>query len=429
LVFAVFVVCASAGAGSAASGEEFNSFHVLATADGLRMTVGVPDAPVVVTQFADIGAPTSQAVLSSLGESAGFAAIPYPGDMVVNPPFTALGVPALPGYPLIARSNNPTEPEQNVTQPGYELHSKSDAASTDVAAQMAVSDSQQQRLLRTRSSSNVVRGATSTLEGRAEAVTEGFAAGPLQIARVRAAAKLVADGSQDPKPEATLEVVGMEVAGQQVAVTRNGLTLAGSSVPLPDHAPVLAALAEAGIAVRYLDGAISDGTAVSPTLEITVKRAIPNVGTPTATFTLARSYVRLEAGRGPSLGSGIDVGIGPEPSTSVPPTDDSMVFDGGAVATEGPQASPGSTWPSTNSGNTPQGDSGLTASPPLPDTPPAAEPLTRPDSGVSPRASAAAAFQRTDVASLYLPIVFAALALLVAMEMASLVRTRWTRSS
>src|SRR5882724_4013701 len=91
-------------------------YQAFATADGLRLGLLIPGAS-AVDQIIDAGGPVAQAVLNSLGTSAGFASQPYPGELVLIGPglgATLLGLPQPPSYPFIAASRHPSTPEAHV---------------------------------------------------------------------------------------------------------------------------------------------------------------------------------------------------------------------------------------------------------------------------------------------------------------------------
>src|SRR5713226_9150224 len=83
------------------------SYTTTARADAFR--IGVSATGFIVNSLADVSGPTAQARVDSLGTSVGFAAFPYPGDVITGVPglvtsivLPKLGLPPpnLPPYPL-----------------------------------------------------------------------------------------------------------------------------------------------------------------------------------------------------------------------------------------------------------------------------------------------------------------------------------------
>ncbi|HEV7534488.1 MAG TPA: hypothetical protein VGP90_02570, partial [Acidimicrobiia bacterium] len=97
-----------------AGAEAFTGvFRAKATASGVRVTFIVPKGSVSDT-IADVGAPASEALLDSLGESRAFASFPYPGDLPSNAPGLLRGLAGIPApdYPFYVSSFFPSRPRQ-----------------------------------------------------------------------------------------------------------------------------------------------------------------------------------------------------------------------------------------------------------------------------------------------------------------------------
>src|SRR4051812_36387730 len=89
-LLATGVVAATTLAGmrpGAGASSGFGTFELIAAADGGRVVVSAPGAG-PVDPVSDGGAPSAQAVLNSLGTSAGYAAAPYPGESGLSGPAT-----------------------------------------------------------------------------------------------------------------------------------------------------------------------------------------------------------------------------------------------------------------------------------------------------------------------------------------------------
>src|SRR6185295_1713156 len=129
------------GAGAVAG---FGTFELIASADGGRVVVSAPGAG-PVDPISDGGAPSAQAVLNSLGTSAGYAAAPYPGESGVSGPGTVAnlaGLPSPPPYPFIAQTSHPVAPDAAVAAPGYQLTSASRATTSESAAETGAAGEQ-----------------------------------------------------------------------------------------------------------------------------------------------------------------------------------------------------------------------------------------------------------------------------------------------
>src|SRR4051794_14814560 len=111
------------------------AFSTVAAADGLRQSVIVPGAP-LSANVVDVGAPSVQAAVDSLGNSRAFASLPYPGDtaaMGSGLVRTLSGAP-VPDYPLYVHSSDPIVPKQEVVAGPYAISAESSAAASKATA-------------------------------------------------------------------------------------------------------------------------------------------------------------------------------------------------------------------------------------------------------------------------------------------------------
>lgn len=324
-----------------------SAYDAAAQADGVRVIVAVPDF-VAVERLVDAGATTAQAALSSVAGPSAFAAHPYPGDVVVALPGLAkiFGFPAdLPPYPFFV-SASATAPDRQVdhTLLALEAH-----AHTDQATARARSGADgETRIVATAGSASAQRAADGAITALAEASTEMFQAGPLQINGIRSRAKAAkAPASGGPVLESALEVGSVTVGDVAVAVTPDGLRLAGVSAPLPRDNPLDTTLRQAGLSVEYLRGSASGDTVVSPGLRVRVAQVVPGVDRKVdVTFLLGQTAAR--AGGSAAAGS---EGLLPMPAPV--PSEDGL--PGPAVAAP----SSGSMAPSTEAPTTPAGPPAL----------------------------------------------------------------------
>src|SRR5436309_13608398 len=111
-----------------ADGGPAPTLEARATAEGGRIGFAVPGFA-VVEQIIDGGGPVADARTDALGNSRAFASLPYPGDQAINGPSNVAGLaglPSPPAYPFYVGSAYPLQPEASMSQPGWELHAKSE---------------------------------------------------------------------------------------------------------------------------------------------------------------------------------------------------------------------------------------------------------------------------------------------------------------
>src|SRR5262245_28244533 len=116
----LLAVAVLGGATGVARGDappaQASSYEGVASAEGFRFSFGAPGF-VAVDTVVDGGGPVSQSVIDGLGNSRGFAALPYPGDLAITGPGLVAGLTGLPSpppYPFYVSSSHPTAPEAKV---------------------------------------------------------------------------------------------------------------------------------------------------------------------------------------------------------------------------------------------------------------------------------------------------------------------------
>jgi hypothetical protein len=333
-VAAVPLAAAAAPLRPAPDTTSAGSWAAVAAADGVRISVVVNDF-LVVSNVVDAGGPSTQAVVNAFGDSRGYAAFPYPGEIVLTAHGLSQG--AAPKYPLIAQSD-PTQPKSDVGAGPYHLHAQSadDSAAAD-AKTNGGNDSVATGL--THSSASAAHDAkTAAVTADAESTAEGVAvAGVLSIGRVHSHALMVSAPGKPVQRSSDTELADVTVAGQEVGITDKGLVLAGTDVPLPKDSTANATLSAAGITVHYLDAVKTPTSTVAPGLVVDVKQNVPGVGETTVSLVFGQASATAQ-----SSGATQDTGVttstlggatGP-PSGSTGPT--------GAMATSpaGPTAGP-----------------------------------------------------------------------------------------
>ena len=322
-------IAAAAAPVRSASDNAPRSWAAVAAADGVRVAVVVNDF-LVVSNVVDAGGPSTQAVVNAFGDSRGYAAFPYPGEIVLTAHGLSQG--AVPKYPLIAQSD-PTQPKSDVGAGPYHLHAESadDKAGAD-AKTNAGNDSVATGF--THSTANAAHDPqTAAVTADAESNVEGVSiAGVLSIGRVHSHARMVSAPDEPVQRISDTELVDVTVSGQQVGVTDKGLVLAGTNTPLPEDSTANSALSAAGITVHYLSPLKTPTSTVAPGLSIDVKQEVPGVGQTTVSYVFGQAAVTAQASGATSStglatstltggpGSGPTGGSGTAASASIPDT-------------------------------------------------------------------------------------------------------------
>jgi len=252
LVFGITAV--GTGEGRADS-EVPPTLEARAVAEGGRVGFAVPGFA-VVEQIIDGGGPVTEARTDVLGNSRAFAALPYPGDAAINGPSTAAGLaglPSPPAYPFYAGSSYPLRPKTSMKQPGWELQSQSEEFSSEATA-FGGSASEQAAFGHVGTKAGARRDpVTGAVESMATSAVTGFRiADALSIGAVTVSARAARSSLATVDRASTLKVEGLLIGGQAVSVSEAGLSLSGSSAPLPDSSPVLKGLKAQGISIIYM---------------------------------------------------------------------------------------------------------------------------------------------------------------------------------
>jgi hypothetical protein len=309
------------------------SYSGTARADAFR--IGVSATGLIVSSLADASGPTAQTRMDSLGTSVGFAAFPYPGDVIVGAPglvtsllLPQLGLrpPNLPAYPLAVSSQYPGQPSQKVDQPALSLSAESTSGSSAGHATATGSDSGGNAM------GKAVSNATSNVDSSGVVVADAASTvesvtinSILRIGRVVATAHATSSGTGTSTTRSSFSAEGISVVGVPVVLTEKGLVLAGSTVPPPPSSSVAQALAGSGIGVRYLAPVISPGEVQSAGIVVSV-----SVPSPTGNkFTVVYTFGIVHAGA-------VEASAPPGPTPSAGPT-----TAGGVVAIRPTAAAPG----------------------------------------------------------------------------------------
>jgi hypothetical protein len=272
------------------------SFQATAVAEGVRFSVSVPGAP-LSDQIADAGGPVAQASLDSLGTSRAFASLPYPGDTATGLPGLVAGFTGgqvnLPAYPAYVASDHPTQPDGQQAAPGYSLQAHSEATAASAVASTGEGNDAATRAARTEASTAVQAANDGSVRADASSITEGIVMGSLRIQSVRstASAHLSADGHV--VTDSSLDITAASINDTPVDIGPDGLTVAGTNVPLPAGDALSTALRDEGVSVSYLAAQPQDDGVLAPVLRLTVVAGAPGAGQAKATYALGGASVRL----------------------------------------------------------------------------------------------------------------------------------------
>ncbi|HEY0397493.1 MAG TPA: hypothetical protein VGF00_03855 [Acidimicrobiia bacterium] len=296
------------------------TYSAAATADGVRVTMTLPAAPLSNT-VADVGGPTAQAVLDSNGASQSFASFPYPGANLAVAGGLVKGasngqVPA-PDYPFYVVSYNPTVPEQHVGSGPYAIQAQSSGTSSQGTASAGVRSPGVGTLGLAEAKASTQSSATAVV-GSASSRLTGLAVGPLEIGELVSSATtaLGADGKLDRK--ADTRVVAAKVGLTPVVIDGSGVSAGGTPAPgAPDTASVRQALASAGITVKVFAPEETETGIVAPVVRIIQTEAKSGAA---VTYTLggAAAFVQGTPAEKSSL---VDDTLGEATPASAPPSE------------------------------------------------------------------------------------------------------------
>jgi hypothetical protein len=312
------------------------------------------------------------------------ALLPDPGGTVVAAPGLAaglVGIPNIPGYPLIARADDPFTPTAEASPvQGSGVGTIRAEASADRASALARAgrvgagdgatglqpvddlvgsllgqlgvdlDGPLIDLGAVEVHVEEQRTAPSTLRAEATSTLSGLSllGGLVRIASVETHAAARLDGASAVADPPSVEVAGVTVAGIPAAITERGLTLAGSSSPLGGLlAPLTDPLLQQGLAIKlapsehHADGATAGAKSGGLSIEVTsayqgypvvlritlgeVRASVQGTGARPAPSDGAGAPVELagEGSAGTGSGPSIDLGqvptdLGPRPPTRTP---------------------------------------------------------------------------------------------------------------
>jgi hypothetical protein len=288
----------------------------------------------------DVSGPVTTARVTSDPDSSAFASAPYPGDDLISLANTlgpAAGVPPQP-YPASVSSNVPGRPHQETSAPaGYSLSATSTATRSTSSA-TAGPGTAGDATVATAGATSEVQETAAGVSAKATSSTDSFTAGPLVLSRVRSTASAVLDASGKTTLKSSIELGDATISGQKVGLTRDGLTVAGTGIPLP-AGQLTDALAAAGVTVTYLAETRTDTSVTAPGLVIHYKD-----DTQDTTYTLGRAQAGVVAT--PDVSSVptlpvVDIGSSGDVATGSPTTGGIAPVQPGSVpGTEGTGPAP-----------------------------------------------------------------------------------------
>jgi hypothetical protein len=316
-----------------------SGYYGAGSASGGRISFTVPGFA-AVEEVVDAGGPVAQAVLDSQ-TSAGYAALPHPGDVVLAGPglFNAVTGMSLPGgYPFYVSASHPTSPEGKLDDPSGTYHLGATANATASSAEARFAPSTREGSPFTSGGANASSTAlnkgdavTITAESRDEALT--FGGGALRIGSIRSSSVTVYDPTR-PEPTSTAETVveGGSAGPYAFSYGPRGLVVAGGAVPVPPSAgldQLNAALAPAGISIRIVKGEALTGGSTADIFQVSVRGKSPQPGIPDGIIQVRFGGATTTVTRGTGVGplpevtGGVDDvpapgGVNPVPDQVVP---------------------------------------------------------------------------------------------------------------
>lgn len=295
------------------------NFAAVATADAVRVTVIVPNAP-ATSSIVDTGIISAQAVVTSAGTSRAYGSNPYPGENAVTLPGTlaGFGVAGVPAYPLYAESMHPGTPKTEIGQGPFHLAAASTATSSEGVATSGVKGDQNALLASALTS--VRQEDDGSVTSKAESTIQGFVAGPLKIASIISSAqtRLPSTGGALEK-KSSLELTGISVNDVAVQLTEKGLVAKDQTVPL-DAKALEEALAQAHVKLTYLAPEELPHGIVGAGLRVATQFTIPGNAPSDVMWQFGRALTVIDGAAGESLLPGVgEVGVTDPGSFEGPP--------------------------------------------------------------------------------------------------------------
>lgn len=318
LLVAVALLAGVAEGAPSAGAAPTVSFSATASAETVQIALESAALPIATTY--DIGMPGAQAVLDSLGQSRAYAAAPYPSETLVTVPglLASLGVPLIPPYPLIVRTEAPLKSDDEIAQGPLLLRVHSDAAASEgfgqISAAQGVNGASASATVQTDIDASPV---VATGDSRFDGLT--LADGLLAVGRVHTVAEARVDPDGKVVVSSHLDITALSIAGINVGLGEHGLEVGGNLlVPIP-LAQLNALLKGAGVQLEYLAPVVDpDGLGITAGgLRITTVVQGLLQAPLTVTQTIGRARARLDAAVAPAAAPPPSVAVAPP---APPPT-------------------------------------------------------------------------------------------------------------
>jgi hypothetical protein len=341
VVAGLSLAVAGPGGGRAAAQGSDGIFSLSARADGFGVELIGTGLPVVPQgKVAFVSPATAQATLDQFAGSA-FASAPYGGDLIASLPSTINGLgsgtlPPAPAYPFIVSSDSTThDARQEIGPYVIASHTGDDEATAEARIGLSTFSPQV---------------ATGVLVARSSTHIAPFEVNALlSIGDIRSTSTFRYDPrTPDKAPVKTTElsVATLTIAGVEVGITQDGLTVGGQRLVPVDLSALTQALAGSGFSLEVIPAVTTKTSVSSAAVQLTFQRTLPAPFLDTTVrLVLGRSSAALVAGTlpvdaPPITGGGLDGGLGsvgapvvgdtpdlpllpaamPESRTSSPPT-------------------------------------------------------------------------------------------------------------
>lgn len=329
---AVLVLALSMSDSDAQTSPSPPAFDGSASADGIRLLLDVPGAP-LSQRLVDVGAPTAQAAANSIGTSRGYAAFPDPGQLVQSAPGLLAGLlgqggfglppislPTLPGYPLLVASDVNGQQDPSMGEGPYSLHAHSEPNNSSASASGGVQTgvAGNAALVKAEASTGVTDA--GTVVATSTSTVEGLVIGPLSLGKVTSTATmtLAADGTVTPSSKISIEAI--RIGGIAVGIDDKGLVIPGlGTVPLPIGKVLSDLLSSAGISVQVMAGQQFPNSVIAPAIVVSMPfetdlGSAP--GTLSLTFGAATAAITGVSPRTPRPPVAAPPAVGSAPATS-----------------------------------------------------------------------------------------------------------------
>lgn len=201
-------------------------FEATAATDLVRVGLTL-DPALVQADLVDAGALTTQTRLTSLGDSVAFSSTPYPGSLPTAAPGLLtglLGLPmSLPDYPLLVSSSYPSDPDDYLSVGTLSMSALSEADHGDARINDGANAAS--------ASVRADRG-SGEVTAQAEATVGSLELGAISIGGIRTSASVTRGADGQLERESEFSVASVNILGQQLLLTEDGLELPGASLPL-----------------------------------------------------------------------------------------------------------------------------------------------------------------------------------------------------